>query len=95
MTSLAIAPTKSATTFFSEDGLTLSNDHTAIFLVLICAWKRYVVDVCFYMNDIHVKKCITELVYEKNVVADFVGAIANDVMETQKSIIAVCRYGVN
>jgi hypothetical protein len=32
---------------------------------------------------------------EKSVVADFVGTIANDVMETQKSIIVVCRYGVN
>jgi hypothetical protein len=32
---------------------------------------------------------------EKSVVADFVGAIANDVMETQKSIIVVCRNGVN
>ena len=63
MTSFAIAPTKSATTLFSEDGLTLSNDHIAIVLVLICAWKRYVVDFCFYMNDIHVEKCITELVY--------------------------------
>jgi hypothetical protein len=55
MTSLAITPTKSAITLFSEDGLTLSNDHIAILLVLICAWKMYVVDVCFYMNDIHVK----------------------------------------
>ena len=53
MTSLAIVPTKSATTLFSEDGLTLSNDHIAIFLELICAWKMYVVDVCFYMNDIN------------------------------------------
>ena len=63
MTSFAIAPTKSATTLFSEDGLTLSNDHIAIFLVLICAWKMYVVNACFYMNDIHVKKYITELAY--------------------------------
>ena len=63
MTSFAITPTKSATTLFSEDGLTLSNDHIAIFLVLICAWKMYVVDACFYMNDIHVKKYITELAY--------------------------------
>jgi hypothetical protein len=63
MTSLAIAPTKSATTLFSEDGITLSNDHIAIFLVLICAWKMYVVDACFYMNDIHVKNYITELAY--------------------------------
>jgi hypothetical protein len=61
MTSFAIAPTKSATTLFSEDGLTLSNDHIAIFLVLICAWKRYVVDVCFYMNDIHVQNVSSNL----------------------------------
>jgi len=32
---------------------------------------------------------------EKSVVADFVGVIANDVMESRKSIIVVCRYGVN
>ena len=32
---------------------------------------------------------------EKSVVADFVGVIANDVMETQKSIVVVCRYFVN
>jgi hypothetical protein len=37
--------------------------HIAILLVLICAWKMYVVDACFYMNDIHVKKYITELAY--------------------------------
>jgi hypothetical protein len=30
---------------------------------LICACKMYVVDACFYMNDIHVKKYITELAY--------------------------------
>jgi hypothetical protein len=63
MTSFAIAPTKSATTLFSEDGLTFSNDHITIFLVLICAWKMYVVDACFYMNDIHGKKYITKLAY--------------------------------
>jgi hypothetical protein len=63
MTLFAIAPTKSATTLFSEDGLALSNDHRAIFLVLICAWKMYVVDTCFYTNDMHVKKYITELAY--------------------------------
>jgi hypothetical protein len=32
---------------------------------------------------------------EKSVIADFVGVIAKDIMETQKSIIVVCRYGVN
>ena len=63
MTSFAITPTKSAITLFSEDGLTLSNDHIAILLVLICAWKMYLVDACFYMNDIHVNKYITEIAY--------------------------------
>ena len=32
---------------------------------------------------------------EKSVVADFVGVVANDIMETQKSMIVVCRYLVN
>jgi len=32
---------------------------------------------------------------ETSVVADFVGVVANDIMETQKSMIVVYRYLVN